>query len=397
MAGLTSFDAALARLGEAVRPLPAEAVPLAEAAGLVLAEPVHARLASPRRAVSAMDGYAVRDATTRPGDWLTVIGEARPGMPFAGAVGPGQTVRLFTGAPVPAGADRVIVQEHAEREDGRVRFTPGYGPAWHVRATGSDFAAGALLLEAGTLLTPRAMITAAASDHGALVVHRRPRIALLGTGDELAAPGTAGGRDHTIPESVTFGVAALAATCGAEVVWRGRHGDDLAALTALAGDLLPRADLVVVTGGASVGEYDFAKAMFAPHGLDLVFSRLAIKPGKPVWCGQVGERWVLGLPGNPTSALVTATLFLAPLLARLQGRPLAAALPWRRLPLVAALPATGDRETFVRAVWDEDGLRPVGNQDSGAQAALARAEWLVRCPAGTPALAPGTMVSALAL
>ncbi|WP_298199725.1 molybdopterin molybdotransferase MoeA [Novosphingobium sp.] len=397
MAGLTSFDAALARLAEAAGPLDSQSVPIAAAAGRVLASPVHARLASPRVAVSAMDGYAVADATTRAGDWLAVIGEARPGLPFGDAVGPGQAVRLFTGAPVPPGADRVIVQEHAERDGDRVRFTPGYGPASHIRAAGSDFAEGALLLEAGTLLTPRALLAAAGADMAELAVYRRPRLAILGTGDELAAPGTAASQPFAIPDSVTLGVAALAADCGAEVVWRGSQGDDLAGLTERAGALLAMSDLVVVTGGASVGDYDFAKAMFAAHGLDLVFSKLAIKPGKPVWFGRSGDCLVLGLPGNPTSALVTAGLFLRPLLARLQGRPVAAALPWRRLPLAAPLPPTGDRETFVRTIWDEAGLRPVRNQDSGAQLALAQSEWLVRCPIDTPALPAGTVVSALQL
>jgi molybdopterin molybdotransferase len=200
-----------------------------------------------------MDGYALADATTRAGDWLEVIGEARPGLPFGGAVGPGQAVRLFTGAPLPPGADRVIVQEHAERDGDRVRFSPGYGPAWHVRATGSDFAEGALLLEAGTLLTPRALLAAAAADVAELTVYRRPRLAILGTGDELAAPGTAASQPFAIPESVTLGVAALAVDSGAEVVWRGSQGDDLAGLTERAGALLAMSDLVVVTGGASAG------------------------------------------------------------------------------------------------------------------------------------------------
>lgn len=397
MAGLIAFDQAIARLAELVKPLPAETVALDQAAGRRLAAPLHARCASPRITVSAMDGYAVCDSTTRPLEWLKVVGEARPGMPHSGAIGAGQAVRLFTGAPVPEGADRVIVQEHAERDGAAVRFTAGYGPARHLRAAGSDFAAGALLLPAGARLSPRAMVAAAAADVAELLVHQRPQVAIIGTGDELVPPGTAADDPHAIPESVTFGVAALAVEGGAEVVWRGTHRDDLAGLTAQAGRLLALADLVVVTGGASVGEYDFAKAMFAPHGLDLAFSRLAIKPGKPVWLGSAGGRLVLGLPGNPTSAMVTATLFLRPLLTALQGGAVAEALAWRRLPLATPLPPPGERETFVRAVWDAEGLRPVTNQDSGAQAALAGSDWLIRCPAGTPAAAAGDMVSALPL
>lgn len=395
MAGLITFAQAVGRLAELVTPLPAQTVALDRAAGRRLSAPLYARVDSPRAAVSAMDGYAVCDSTTQPLQWLDVVGEARPGLPYPTALGAGEAVRLFTGAPVPAGADRVIVQEHAERDGARVRFTAGYGPSRHIRAAGSDFAAGALLLPAGTRLSPRAMIAAAAADVAALAVHRPPLVAIIGTGDELVPPGTAADQPYAVPESVSHGVAALATECGAEVVWRGTHRDDLPGLTGLAGRLLALADVVVVTGGASVGDYDFAKAMFAPHGLELAFSRLAIKPGKPVWLGTAGGRLLLGLPGNPTSAMVTARLFLRPLLTVLQGGEVAESLVWRSLPLAAALPATGDRETFVRAVWNAAGLRPVTNQDSGAQAALAGADWLIRCPVGTPALAAGAMVSAL--
>ncbi|MBC2668369.1 molybdopterin molybdotransferase MoeA [Novosphingobium piscinae] len=394
---MTGFTEALARLAETARPLGAETVPLDAAHGRVLAAPVIARLAAPRHAVSAMDGYAVVDAATAPGVPLPVVGEARPGQPHPGPLAPGQAVRIFTGGPLPVGADRVIVQEQAQRSGDTVRFLPGYGPGWHVRTAGSDFAAGTTLLPAGTRLTARALVTAAGADLAAVAVHRRPRVAVLGTGDELAAPGTAAAQDWAIPESVTLGVAALAAEAGATITWRGSHGDDLPGLTRLAGALLPGLDLLVVTGGASVGAYDFAKAMLEPHGLELVFSRLAIKPGKPVWFGRVGDRLVLGLPGNPTSALVTATLFLRPLLAALQGESPEAALPWRRLPLAAPLAGADERETFTRAVWAAEGLVPIGNQDSGAQAALGQAGWLIRCPAGTPARGAGEWVTALAL
>ena len=397
MTGLIDFDTALARLAATVQPLPAETVPLAAAAGRFLAAPVIARCAAPRAAVSAMDGYAVHDATTSPGMALRVIGEARPGAPFAGAIGAGEAVRIFTGGALPVGADRVIVQEQATRRGGEVSFAAGYGPARYVRAAGSDFAAGERLLEPGTRLTPLAMVAAAAADLAALEVHRQPRVAILGTGDELVAPGTALERPLAVPESVTPAVAALVGACGGEVVARMTGGDDLAALTASAGDLLAAADVVVVTGGASVGAYDFARAAFAAQGFAPVFARVAIKPGKPVWFGTAGDRLVLGLPGNPTSAMVTAALFLRPLLARLQGAAPDALLRWRHLPLAAPLPATDERETFTRAVWDEAGLVPLANQDSGAQATLARADWLIRCPAGSAARSAGAMVRALAL
>jgi molybdopterin molybdotransferase len=251
------------------------------------------------------------------------------------------------------------------------------------------------LLDAGTRLTPRAMIAAAAADVARLTVAAQPRIAIIGTGDELAPPGEAYLREDAISESVTFGVAARAEQAGAKVVAKTIGLDDLSALEAAAGDALKLADLVIVTGGASVGERDFAKPMFAAHGLELVFAKVAIKPGKPVWLGHAGGKLVLGLPGNPTSAMVTARLFLLPLLARLQGQPTGYAMQWRKLPLAAPLGSTGNRETFVRARWDEAGLVPLGNQDSGAQGPLAAADCLIRCPVGQAALLPGQTVSAL--
>jgi molybdopterin molybdotransferase len=188
----------------------------------------------------------------------------------------------------------------------------------------------------------------------------------------------------------------MAELAGAEIVRREVGGDSLHELEQLAGAALAQADLVIVTGGASVGERDFAKPMFEAHGLDLVFSKVAIKPGKPVWLGRAAGTWVLGLPGNPTSAMVTARLFLLPLLAALQGQPTRDVLRWRHLPLAAPLLGNGPRETFVRAVWEEDGLTPIGNQDSGAQGALARADWLIRRAPNGPAEQAGTLVRALA-
>lgn len=393
---MTSFDEALALLEASAAPLLAEDVPLAGAAGRVLAEPLTARSDGPRVAVAAMDGYAVLDAGTRPGEALKVIGEARAGAAFPGTLGAGEAVRIFTGAPLPAGADRCIMQEYATRKGKNVRFAEGYGPGWHVRAAASDFAAGAVLLEAGTRLTARAMIAAAAADRARIAVARRPRAAIIATGDELAAPGEAHLAADTIPESVRFGVAAMAEQAGAQIVRQAIGGDSLPELEQLAGAALAQADLVIVTGGASVGERDFAKPMFASHGLDLVFSKVAIKPGKPVWLGRAGGTPVLGLPGNPTSAMVTARLFLLPLLAALQGQTTRDVLRWRHLPLAEPIADNGPRETFVRAVWEEDGLSPISNQDSGAQAALARADWLIRRPPNAPAEVAGALVSALA-
>ena len=395
-AGPIGFDEAVARLPGAEARIGTETVAIDGAAGRVLAEQLYARQDSPRQPTAAMDGYAVRDATTAPDQPLRVIGESRAGLALAGVVRVGEAVRIFTGAPMPTGTDRCIVQEHAINEGGNVRFTAGYGPGWHVRDIASDFAVGALLLDRGTRLSPQAMVAVAAADVTNLTVAVPPRVAILGTGDELAPPGTSADRPGTIPESVSFGVAAMVAEAGGLVVRRATGRDDLPALQHLAGSLLEAADLVIVTGGASVGDHDLARPMFAPHGLGLLIDKVAMKPGKPVWLGRAGGRWILGLPGNPTSALVTAALFLRPLLAALQGQDPQQQLRWRRIPLAAPLPAVGGRETFVRAQWDGEGLVPLGNQQSGAQAALAAADWLIRRPGGSPAAAAGETVSALA-
>lgn len=392
---MIDFDQAIALIAELAGPIGTEEVALVDAAGRTLAQDLVARSNAPRQAVSAMDGYAVIKASTRPGEWLDVVGESRAGARLESELHEGCAARIFTGAPLPAGADYVIMQEYAERDGARVRFAEGYGPASHVRAAGSDFAEGALLVPAGTQLTPRAMVSAAAADVPQVTVARQPKVAIIGTGDELAAPGSAHERPDAIPESVSFGVAAMVEVQGGRVVLRQTVGDQLDALIAAAGEALGASDLVIVTGGASVGERDFAKPMFEAHGLELIFNKVAIKPGKPVWLGHAKGKLVLGLPGNPTSAMVTAALFLKPILARMQGAQVEADQHWRRMPLAAPLARIGDRETFVRARWDCEGLCPIGNQDSGAQGALLTADWLIRCPARNPAVAAGEWIDAL--
>ena len=384
---MISFDQALALIAAAARPLGREAVALEDAHGRTLAEPVRALVASPPRDVSTMDGYAVRDADL-PGR-LSVAGESLPGGADA-ALAPGTCRRIFTGGPVPAGADRIVIQENVTRDGDFALFGPP-GAARHIRPRGSDFEIGDVLIEAGRRLDPRALVAAAGADCAELNVWRRPRVAILGTGDELAAPGTARATPGAIPDSLSIGLAALVGETGAEVVARRRLKDDLRAMEAAAAEALVGADLVVVTGGASVGDRDFAKAMFAPAGLDLIFAKVAIKPGKPVWFGRARGKLVIGLPGNPTSALVTARLLLVPLLAGLSGR--APTLDWRQAPLAADLAPPGDRETFARAVWDGGAVRVLSNQDSGAQKTLADAALLVRRPARAPAAQAGDPVA----
>jgi molybdopterin molybdotransferase len=382
MAAMISFDEAVGHIADVALPLGTEHVPLAAAHGRVLAVPVLARISSPACDVSTMDGYAARDAdlATIPAR-LHVSGEAFAGRGHAQAVPSGGTVRIFTGAAVPQGADRVIIQEDVRR-DGDWAVIEALGGTRNIRAAGSDFRAGDLLLDAGVVLSPRSLVVAAAADCAEVEVCRRPRLRLLATGDELVEPGTAHGRPDAIPDSVSFGVAALADDWGAETVERLRLADDLPALQQAAAWALDGADILVVTGGASVGERDFARAMFG-DGLRLVFSKVAMKPGKPVWLGQVGDTLILGLPGNPTSAMVTTRLLLAPLLTGMSGRGIGQALAWRRATLAEAIGPAGDRETFARARWTGERVTLLPNQDSGAQKMLATAELLVRRPAGT--------------
>lgn len=374
-------------------------MPLEAAHGRILAAPVIARHSSPAFPASAMDGYAVREADLADGPTaLRVVGESFAGdVQPTGPLEPHGCVRIFTGAPLPAGADRVVMQELVERDGDQALIRERPRGARHVRATGADFCAREMLLPAGARLTAQALVAAAGADMAELCVFRRARVTVLSTGSELAAPGTASTRPGAIPESVSFGVAAMARDWGAEVVGRRRVGDDLQLLVRAASEALDEADVVVVTGGASVGERDYAKAMFEPFGLEFVFCKVAMKPGKPVWVGHAGGKVVVGLPGNPSAALVTARLFLAPILLGLGGRDPAAAWAWRRAPLAVSLLDCGKRETFCRAASSPDGAIPLASQDSSAQKALATADLLLRRRSGDGDLAAGDMVDAVSL
>ena len=393
---MIDFDAALALVLNEARPLPCETVALEAAGERVLAADLQARGDAPRTAVSAMDGYAVRDAdlATLPAR-LPIVAVAFAGRADVPLLPSGTCSRVFTGGPTPHGADRVVVQEVVGRDGDDALFEVPPGPGTHIRAAGSDFRAGDVLLPAGTVLGFRAMVAAAAADVATLPVVRQPRVIILGTGDELAEPGQALETPGSIPESVSFGVAALARQCGGEVLACRRLTDTPELLEAAARRALDEADLVVVTGGASVGEKDYARAMFAPFGLELIFSKVAIKPGKPVWFGRAGGALVLGLPGNPTSAMVTARLFMAPLVAGLAGRNPAALLKWRDVTLTAPLKPCGERETFERGRLVDGGVAGLEVQDSATQKALAAADVLIRRRPGAPGLGAGDAVAVL--
>ena len=375
------------------RPLGVEFVDLERAIGRVLADHVTTRRRSPQSTVSAMDGYAVRDDDLA-GDKrrLVIVGEARPGRRFDGRLAPGACVRIFTGAPVPHGADRVIMQEDV-LADGVTATVCGRLPARrHVRTAGSDFDLGERILAAGRVLTPTALVAAASADVAQVAVWRRPQIAILSTGDELVAPGTACPGDDRIPDSVSFGIHSLVEAWGGEVIHKARLGDDLAVLQAAAEAALDVADVVVVTGGASVGDHDLAKPMFCP--MELLFAKVAMKPGKPVWFARARGKLVVGLPGNPTAAMVTARLLLAPLIAGLAGRSVASSLEWRSRSLTAPLSCGGDREHFLCG-HDDEGVAALPSQDSSGQKALAQADLLIRRAAGAPPAAVGELVDVL--
>jgi molybdopterin molybdotransferase len=391
-----SFDEAVALLNGVARPIGAETVKLAAAHGRTLAASVIARIDSPRADVSTMDGYAVREADlARLPVRLPVEQEIFPGSGGGAPLGPGGCARIFTGAPLPIGADRVVIQEQVRREDGFALFAEPPGPARYVRPRGSDFRAGDTLLPAGAQLGPRQLVAAAAADLDEVTVARRPRLAVICTGDELVPPGSARDRPGRIPDSISVGVAAFARDWGADVRATSILVDRLADMEAAADAALRDADLVVVTGGASVGDRDFARTMFAAHGLDLIFSKVSIKPGKPVWLGRAGGKVVLGLPGNPTSAMVTGRLFLAPLLAGMQGRDPSEALRWRRAALAEPHAPVGARETFARASAIGSAVRIAANQDSGAQRTLAACDVLVRLEPGSEPIEAGRMVDVL--
>jgi molybdopterin molybdotransferase len=376
-----------------------ERIALAAALGRVLAEPVRATRDQPPFDASAMDGWAMRRADAEAGAArLRIVGESAAGGGYGAALNPGEAVRIFTGAAVPEGADTVVIQEEATREDGHVRLGPLQGRGTNIRRRGGDFGCGEVLLQAGARLDPWRLSLAAAAGMAELAVARRPRLAILTTGEELVPPGTEPG-PFQIFDSGGFALAALAAGWGAEVVSVGRAGDDLQAIAAAVAALA--VDLVVTVGGASVGDHDLVKPALSTLGLALAVETIALRPGKPTWFGTLGDgRRVLGLPGNPASAFVCAELFLRPLLAAWQGAP--AALPMLSARVATPLPATGPREHWMRATLTsgEDGglvARPFGEQDSSLVSVFAQADALLRRPAGAPAAEAGAVVEVLRL
>jgi molybdopterin molybdotransferase len=385
---------ALARVLEGVVPLEAEQVPVAEAEGRVLAEDLAARRTQPPEDVSAMDGYAVRAADVAQAQThLHVIGEVAAGRPFAGSVGAGEAARIFTGGVLPEGTNTVVIQELTEREGDMIVVTRATPRGRNVRVAGLDFRKGDVRLQKGRRLTGRDVALAAAMNYATVPVTRRPRIAIVATGDELVPPGTEPGPGQIVYSNV-FALAAVARREGAEVLDLGILPDKLD--ETIAGVRRARdaeADVLLTAGGASVGDYDLVQPALAAEGLALSFWKVAVRPGKPLLSGRLGAMRVLGLPGNPVSAFVCSTLFLVPLIRRLLGRHDVEHILGNGV-LGRDLPANDERADYMRATLElRDGTwvaTPFPVQDSSMLVPLAAADCLVIREPHAPAAAAGS-------
>lgn len=385
MSELLGLEEAQARLLALAPVLPLELVPVEAALGRFLAEDVRAARTQPAADLSAMDGYALAGGES---PW-TLVGESRAGAPYRGVLGASQCVRISTGAIVPPGADRVLLQEDAIDEAGRIAASELPPPGRHIRARGFDFHAGDLLIARGARMTPARLALALAGGHGTVMVTRRLRVAVMDSGDELS-PDPAACLPHQIPASNAAMIAAMLAPLGCEVTRIGPVPDDRSALAAALAEA-ESADIIVTSGGASVGDHDLIKPALADWGAETAFWRVAIKPGKPLLVATRGETVILGLPGNPVSSFVTAFLFALPLVRSGLGDP-------DPLPQAAAmfagedLPPTERRREFLRAVVDGNQVRLAGSQDSSALSALAAADALIDRPAGSAAVGAGEAV-----
>ena len=390
---------ALQRVLDDAPPLGIETAPLADALGRVLAQDLAAKRTQPPADVSAMDGYAVRanDVAQAPAT-LKLIGEVAAGHPFEGAVGPGEAARIFTGGLVPDGADCVVIQEVTRRDGEHVVIERSAIRGRNIRRKGIDFSAGDVLLSRGTRLNDRDLMLAASMNYADVPVHRRPKVAVIGTGDELVPPGTEPEAGEIV-YSNGFALTALARSEGAEARDFGIARDRIESIIEKLREARAwGADVLVTTGGASVGEHDLVQRALRAEGLDLSFWRVALRPGRPMMHGRLGELHVLGVPGNPVSSYVCSFLFLVPLIRKLSGR---ADLEHVRetARLGRDLPENDEREDYLRARLTQgpDGpvATPVTSQDSSLMAPLSRAGCLVIRPARAPAASAGSLCSIL--
>ncbi len=395
-----SVEQALARIMDGAGPLQTETVPIAQAHGRVLAAALSAQHTQPPFNASAMDGYAVRaaDVSNVPAR-LRVIGESAAGRGFHSRIESGQAVRIFTGAPVPEGADAIVIQENTTRDGdvvivGKGELDPGY-----IRTRGFDFTEGKALIEPGRSLNAREIMLAAAMGHGTVPVRRRPRVALLATGDELVLPGTKPGLDQIVCSN-PFGIAAMVTAAGGDPRFIGIAKDTRASLQAKL-DEARDADIVVTIGGASVGDHDLVGPVLRERGITLDFWKIAMRPGKPLMFGKLAGQRMMGLPGNPVSSMICTRVFLIPLIRRLLG--LADQdFARRKARLAVDMGANGPRQHYARAILEtttngKQSVRPVSSQDSSLIAALAKSDALIVQPPHCPKWPAGTMVDVLML
>jgi len=395
---MISVAEALAHVTADLSPLPAEDVPVGDACGRVLAANLAAKLTQPPFPASAMDGYAVRAADVlRLPAGLTVIGEAAAGHPFAGRVGADEAVRIFTGAPVPDGADLIVIQENTLRDGTRVSVRELSAENF-IRPAGGDFRAGDVPLRAGKRLTPRDLLLAAQMNHAVLPVRRRPSVAILASGDELVPPGETPGSGQIV-SSIPVALAALIRNAGGEPLPVGIARDTMESLAACLAKA-EQADLLVTIGGASVGDHDLVHDALTAGGFQIGFHNVAMRPGKPLMYGRQGARHVLGVPGNPVSAMLCCALFLKPMIARLLGEEGGQDRP-RRARLAVPLEANGKRQHYMRARLAHDGgesaVTPLPRQDSSLVSILASADCLIVRPPNAPAAPAGEAVDILPL
>jgi len=394
-------DDAIDRILRKLPDLGSEAVPLAEANGRVLARPLVSAHNQPPFDSSAMDGYAVRAAEVGPGRSLKLAGTSQAGARFVGMMGYGQCVRIFTGAPMPIGADAVVMQEETTANGNQISFHQPASPGQSVRKQGFDFRRGAELLPAGTALTPAMLSLAAGANQPTLMVTRRPRIAIVSTGDELVPPGTPLGPDQIVASN-SYGLAALLAPYAETVIDLGIVPDDKPQLDARLLEAFDAGiEILITSGGASVGERDYVQEVLKDLGVELDFWKLRMRPGKPLMFGTRGRTLVFGLPGNPVSAFVTATVILKPTLRALLGHsdPF-----WPRVgvPTLAALPPNGPRRHYMRGNLSRNEIgflqvSPILETDSGHSSSLALADALIVQAEDQPGVPPGEIVDVIPL
>ena len=390
---MISVETALSHLFDLVAPMGVETVPLRHAAGRVLAEDVTTPLTQPPFAASSMDGYALHRAEVEPDAMFKVIGEAAAGHRFDGVVKAGQAVRIFTGAPIPEGADFVVIQEDTSRRGDLLMLGHDIDGKDNIRPAGGDFKAGDVMT-APRVFRPADIALLAAMNIAKVPVHIAPQIAIIATGDELVQPGETPGPDQIIASN-TYGLAAMLEQIGARCRLIPIARDTAASLTQ-SFKLAQGADLIITIGGASVGDHDLVAPVAAELGMEQAFYKVAMRPGKPLMAGKLGKTPMIGLPGNPVSAMVCGVVFVAPVLRKMLGLAGKAA-PRTPMPLAVDLPKGGPRTHFMRALVRDGAVHPESNQDSSLLSVLAQADVLMIRPADDPARQSGEMMECIPL